>query len=88
MGYHGSSIRTPNLDRLARRGLELDRHYVCPVIRRPADHEDPVELFRIDEDPCEQRNLADDHPDVVKQLSARIEEEHARDDSAKRPDVA
>ena len=31
IGYHGSPIRTPNLDRLARRGVELDRHYVCPV---------------------------------------------------------
>lgn len=31
VGYHGSDIRTPNIDRLARRGVELDRHYVCPV---------------------------------------------------------
>ena len=31
VGYHGASIRTPNIDRLARHGVELDRHYVCPV---------------------------------------------------------
>lgn len=31
VGYHGSPIRTPNFDRLARHGVELDCHYVCPV---------------------------------------------------------
>lgn len=31
VGWHGSSIRTPNLDRLAATGLELEEHYVCPV---------------------------------------------------------
>ncbi len=31
VGYHGSEIRTPNLDRLARGGVELDQHYVCPM---------------------------------------------------------
>ena len=31
VGYHGAPIDTPNLDRLARGGVELDRHYVCPV---------------------------------------------------------
>ncbi|MCR9095187.1 MAG: arylsulfatase [bacterium] len=30
VGYHGSEIRTPNLDRLAREGVELDRFYVQP----------------------------------------------------------
>lgn len=30
VGYHGSEIRTPNLDRLARQGVELDRFYVQP----------------------------------------------------------
>lgn len=29
--YHGSEIRTPNIDRLAQSGVELDQHYVCPV---------------------------------------------------------
>ena len=31
VGYHGSPIPTPNLDRLAREGVELDRHYVAPM---------------------------------------------------------
>ncbi len=31
VGYHGSPIETPNIDRLAAEGVELDRHYVCPM---------------------------------------------------------
>jgi len=31
VGYHGSPIRTPHLDRLAREGVELDQHYVAPM---------------------------------------------------------
>lgn len=31
VGYHGSEIRTPNLDRLAREGVRLERHYVYPT---------------------------------------------------------
>lgn len=31
VSYHGSPIRTPNIDRLAQNGVELDQHYVCPV---------------------------------------------------------
>jgi arylsulfatase B len=31
VGYHGSEIRTPNLDKLARGGVRLERHYVCPT---------------------------------------------------------
>ncbi len=31
IGYHGSEIRTPNLDRLAAEGAKLDRHYVYPT---------------------------------------------------------
>jgi len=31
VGYHGSPLRTPNLDRLARGGAELHQHYVAPV---------------------------------------------------------
>jgi len=30
VGYHGSEIRTPTLDRLAAEGIELDRFYVQP----------------------------------------------------------
>ncbi len=31
VSYHGSDIRTPNIDRLVRNGVELDQHYVCPM---------------------------------------------------------
>jgi len=31
VGYHGSPIKTPNLDRLAREGVELDQHYAAPM---------------------------------------------------------
>ncbi|RTZ64426.1 MAG: sulfatase, partial [Verrucomicrobia bacterium] len=30
VGFHGSEIRTPNLDRLAAEGVELDRFYAYP----------------------------------------------------------
>lgn len=31
VGYHGSNIETPNIDRLAERGTQLDQFYVQPV---------------------------------------------------------
>jgi arylsulfatase B len=31
VGYHGSAIRTPNIDRLAKEGIELNRYYVAAV---------------------------------------------------------
>lgn len=31
VGYHGSEIKTPHIDELAREGLQLDRFYVQPV---------------------------------------------------------
>lgn len=31
IGYHGSEIRTPNLDKLMREGVELNQFYVCPT---------------------------------------------------------
>ena len=31
VSYHGGEIRTPNIDNLAREGVELDRFYVAPV---------------------------------------------------------
>ena len=31
VGYHGSDIRTPAIDRLAKTGTQLDRFYVCPI---------------------------------------------------------
>lgn len=31
LGIHGSPIRTPHIDQLAREGVELAEHYVCPM---------------------------------------------------------
>lgn len=31
VGWHGSTLKTPNLDRLVHSGVELDNHYVQPV---------------------------------------------------------
>lgn len=31
VGWHGGKFKTPNLDKLAREGVELDRHYAQPV---------------------------------------------------------
>ena len=31
VGYHGSEIKTPNIDALAKKGVELDRYYAYPV---------------------------------------------------------
>ena len=31
VGYHGSRIETPSIDRIAREGIELDRFYVQPT---------------------------------------------------------
>ena len=31
VGYHGSEIKTPNIDELAERGVELDRYYAFPM---------------------------------------------------------
>ena len=31
IGYHGSEIKTPNLDKLAKTGVRLDNYYVQPI---------------------------------------------------------
>lgn len=31
VGFHGGNAPTPNLDRLAKEGVEVTQHYVCPV---------------------------------------------------------
>ena len=31
VGFHGSKIQTPNIDKLASEGVELDNYYVLPI---------------------------------------------------------
>src|SRR6476620_2751376 len=31
VGYHGGAVKTPNIDRIARSGVELDRFYASPM---------------------------------------------------------
>ncbi len=31
VGYHGAEFKTPNIDRIAHEGIELNRFYVCPI---------------------------------------------------------
>ncbi len=31
VGYHGSPIKTPNIDKFATEGARLEQHYVAPV---------------------------------------------------------
>lgn len=31
VGYHGSNIKTPNLDKLSEKGIQLNRFYVAPI---------------------------------------------------------
>ena len=31
VAFHNGNVPTPNLDRLAKEGVELTQHYVCPV---------------------------------------------------------
>src|SRR5688500_16525291 len=31
VGYHGGFVKTPNIDRIAKAGVELDRFYVSPM---------------------------------------------------------
>lgn len=34
VGYHGSEIKTPNIDKLAQAGVTLENYYVQPVRKR------------------------------------------------------
>src|SRR5678816_4431653 len=31
VGYHGGFVKTPNIDRIAKQGVQLDRFYVSPM---------------------------------------------------------
>src|SRR5580700_1123801 len=48
VGWHGAPIRTPNLNRLVREGVELDQHYVHAVCTptRAARNADRVRPLR------------------------------------------
>jgi arylsulfatase A-like enzyme len=45
------------------------------------------ELYHIAEDPYEERDLAARHPEIVERLAGLIAEQHALDDTARRPDA-
>ncbi len=48
VSFHGSIIKTPNIDRIARQGIELDRFYTAPVSSptRAADDRTLSKSFR------------------------------------------
>ena len=47
-----------------------------------------IELFDIGSDPYEERNLAGEHPDKVRELSEMIAAEREQDGSSAREDVS
>ena len=57
------------------------------LIHRPQSGAAEYELFHIGSDPHESHEISRQHPDVVAELKAHIDREHARDDRAKRHDV-
>ena len=38
VGYHGSDIKTPSIDRLSNEGMRLERFYVNPICTPPVHH--------------------------------------------------
>lgn len=86
VGWHGSEIKTPNLDKLANGGAKLEqlKRYAhltdndlenagAPKAGAKKDADSVVELFHLTEDPYEQNNLAAQNPERVRQLRARLE---------------
>ena len=57
------------------------------LIQRDQEDQPPLELFNIEDDPYEQRELAADMPDKVRELSDVIEDQRQLDDTSKRDDV-
>ena len=51
------------------------------------DDERQVELFNIADDPYEERELAAEHPNVVRELSELIRQQRTLDDTSRRDDV-
>ena len=63
------------------------RHGDWKLIVRLVDGTQERELFNIAQDPYEQRDLADECPDKVKDLAGMIEDERQQDGSSAREDV-
>ncbi len=63
------------------------RHGDWKLISQEENGKRKVELFNIAEDPYEKRELAADHPDIVRELSSRIQEERQLDGTSARSDV-
>ena len=56
------------------------------IYRQRKDREE-TELFNIEEDPLEQRDLTSQHPEIVGELRDLIDAQHKMDDGSKRADV-
>jgi hypothetical protein len=84
----GKEIKTPNIDKIAATGARLNAFYVtgstaparahgpddpngAPLKKKAADKES-VELFNLKDDPFEKTNLAEKHPDRVKELQGKL----------------
>ncbi|NKB69701.1 MAG: sulfatase-like hydrolase/transferase [Candidatus Latescibacteria bacterium] len=63
------------------------RHGPHKLISTAAEEGRRLELFDIEQDPYEKREIGQEHPDIVRELSAMIEEEGQRDGTAARPEV-
>jgi len=57
------------------------------LIRNQRDWGVETELIQIAEDPLEERNVAAQHPEIVARLEQVLAEQHALDDTARRPDA-
>lgn len=67
-------------------------HYaVCrgdwKLVRRARDGGWETELFHLGKDTLEERNLAGEHPQVTRELTELVDQQHRLDDTSVRPDV-
>ncbi len=63
------------------------RNGAWKLISCGSDGDRRLELYNIEEDPCEQHELASEYPDKVCELTEMIEEERQQDGSSAREDV-